>query len=434
MKNRDKDARIPRRAAALMVFALLLVSVLGRAANLPQVKPADVGLSAERLARLTQVFQDYAAAGRVAGVVTLVARKGKVAYLQPVGKLDLATGTPMPADAIFRIASQTKAVTSVAVMILMEEGRILLDDPVAKYIPEFAATKVAVQAPDKGVTGYSVVPAKRQITIRDLLTHTAGISYGDGPAKDEYLAAGVHGWFLADKPTPVGDVVKKLASLPFDAQPGEKFVYGYNLDILGHLVERVSGLSLADFIAKRITGPLGMSDTHFFLPEDKLARFTPVYGLDEKGGLKLVEDPKDSFYVKGPRMCYAGGAGLLSTANDYARFLCMLLRGGELDGARILSPKTVELMTVDHVGSLYGGEGFGLGFWVTDRLGRNGLPGTVGSFGWGGAYHTTYWVDPGEQLVCVLMTQLLPATGSDLHGKFRTLVYQSIVDSYEKGR
>jgi CubicO group peptidase (beta-lactamase class C family) len=355
-----------------------------------------------------------------------------VAYLKSFGKLDLARGTSMPTNAIFRIASQTKAVTTTAVMILMEEGRILLDDPVSKYIPEFAAARVAVQAPDKGATGYSTVPVKRPITIRDLLTHTAGISYGDGPARDEYIAAGIHGWFLADKPMPIGDVIKKLATLPFDAQPGEKWVYGYNSDILGDLVERVSGMSLADFFAQRITGPLGMADTSFFLPEEKLGRFASVYGVDEKGGLKLVEDARDNFYVKGPRMCYAGGAGLLSTAEDYASFLVMLLDGGELGGARVLSPKSVELMTADHAGALYGSQAFGLGFWVTDRLGRDGQLGSVGAFGWGGAYYTTYWVDPAEKLVGVLMTQLLPATGSDLHGKFRNLVYQSIVNSYEK--
>ncbi len=448
MKNRNFFIR-HRRQIVFAFIILLFASALGRAvparaqaaaagttrvAVLPTAKPAEVGLSAERLERMTKILQEYADQGRVAGVVALVARKGRVAYLKPFGKLDLAQGTPMPVDAIFRIASQSKAVTSVAVMILQEEGRLLLDDPVSKYIPEFAATRVAVQAADKGVKGYSVVPAKRQITIRDLLTHTAGISYGDGPSKDEYVAAGIYGWFLAGKATPIGDVIKKLATLPFDAQPGEKFIYGYNTDILGYLVERVSGLSLADFVAQRITGPLGMMDTHFFLPEEKIGRFTPVYGVDEKGGLKLVESPRDSFYVKGPRVCFAGGAGLLSTANDYARFLCMLLKGGELDGARILSPKSVELMTVDHVGELYGSQGFGLGFWVTNRLGRNGQPGTVGAFGWSGAYHTMYWVDPAEQLVCVLMTKLLPSTGSDLQGKFRTLVYQSIVDSYEINR
>jgi CubicO group peptidase (beta-lactamase class C family) len=414
--------------AAIWLAAGLLV----QAAALPVAKPASVGLSPERLERLSRAMQEAVDSGRTAGLVALVSRNGQVAYLRSFGKLDLARGTSMPTNAIFRIASQTKAVTTTAVMILMEEGRILLDDPVSKYIPEFGAARVAVQAPDKGATGYSTVPVKRPITIRDLLTHTAGISYGDGPARDEYIAAGIHGWFLADKPMPIGDVVKKLATLPFDAQPGEKWVYGYNSDILGGLVERVSGMSLADFFARRITGPLGMADTSFFLPEDKLGRFTSVYGVDEKGGLKLVEDARDNFYVKGPRMCYAGGAGLLSTAEDYASFLVMLLGGGELGGARVLSPKSVELMTADHAGALYGSQAFGLGFWVTDRLGRDGQLGSVGGFGWGGAYYTTYWVDPAEKLVGVLMTQLLPATGSDLHGKFRNLVYQSIVNSYEK--
>jgi CubicO group peptidase (beta-lactamase class C family) len=289
-----------------------------------------------------------------------------------------------------------------------------------------------VPAADKNGKGYATVPVKRAITIRDLLTHTAGISYGDGPARDAYLAAGIHGWLLADQARPVGDVIKKLATLPFDAQPGEKFVYGYNTDILGYLVEKLSGLTLAEFFAQKITGPLGMVDSHFFLPENKLDRFTSVYGLDDKGVLSRVENARDNFYVKGPRMCYAGGAGLLSTAGDYARFLQMLLNGGELDGARLLSPKSVELMTADHAGALYGSQGFGLGFWITDRLGRNGQFGTAGSFGWGGAYHTTYWVDPTERLVCVLMTQLMPATGSELQNKFRSLVYQSIVESYAK--
>jgi len=420
------------RKSALAAAACFAAAALLQAASLPTAKPAEVGMSTERLERLSRVMQEYADQGKVAGMVTLVARKGRVVYFKPFGKLDLAQGIPMPANAIFRIASQTKAVTSVAVMILEEEGRLLLDDPVSKYIPEFAAPRVAVQAADKDAKGYTTVPARRPMTIRDLLTHTAGISYGDGPAREEYLAAGIHGWFLADKPMPVGDVIKKLATLPFDAQPGEKFVYGYNTDILGYLVERVSGMSLAEFMAKKITVPLGMADTHFFLPEDKISRFASVYGTGEKGGLKLMEDGRDNFYVKGPRACYSGGAGLLSTAEDYARFLLMLQNGGELLGARVLSPKSVELMTVNHIGSLYGSQGFGLGFWITERLGFSGQPGSISAFGWGGAYHTTYWVDPAEQIVAVLMTQLLPAGDSDLHGKFRALVYQSIVDSYEK--
>jgi len=317
-------------------------------------------------------------------------------------------------------------------MILQEEGKLLLDDPISRYIPEYANARVAVPSEDKKTKGYSTVPAKRRITIRDLLTHTAGISYGDGLAKDEYFAAGIQGWYLADKKEPIGEIVKKLAALPFDAQPGERWIYGYNTDILGYLVERVSGMTLAEFFDKEITGPLGMTDTHFFLPKEKLNRFTSVYGVDGKGGLKLMEDSRDNFYVKGPRTCYAGGAGLLSTAEDYARFLLMLEGDGKLGSTRILSPNSVELMTVDHVGDLYNPGGFGLGFWVTERLGRDGQPGSVDSFGWGGAYHTTYWVDPAEKLVAVLMTQLMPAGNSDLHERFRAMVYQAIVDSYER--
>ena len=428
--NRNNLSRHLKKLSSAATIWLIAAAFL-QAASLPKARPSEVGLSAERLDRLTQVMQGYIEGGKIAGMVTLIARNGRVAYLHPFGKLDLR-GADMPADGIFRIASQTKAVTSVAVMILQEEGKLLLDDPISRYIPEYANARVAVPSEDKKTKGYSTVPAKRRITIRDLLTHTAGISYGDGLAKDEYLAAGIQGWYLADKTEPIGEIVKKLAALPFDAQPGERWVYGYNTDILGYLVERVSGMTLADFFAKEITGPLGMTDTHFFLPEEKVGRFTSVYGVDGKGGLKLMEDSRDNFYVKGPRVCYAGGAGLLSTAEDYARFLLMLQGGGKLGSTRILSPNSVELMTVDHVGDLYNPGGFGLGFWVTERLGRDGQPGSVDSFGWGGAYHTTYWVDPAEKLVAVLMTQLMPAGNSDLHDRFRVMVYQAIVDSYER--
>ncbi len=404
------------------------------AADLPRVRPEVVGLSTERLGRIGEVMQRYVDDGRLGGAVTLVARNGKVAHLQSYGRIDPATGAAMPPDAIFRIASQSKAVTSVAVMILFEEGKLLLGDPVSKYIPEFKTTTVAVPDRSKKGPGYKIVPAKRPITIRDLLTHTAGISYGDGPAKDLYKAAGLQGWFLADRPEPVGAYIKKLAGLPFDAQPGEKWVYGYNADILGYLVEVVSGMSLADFVRTRITQPLAMADTSFFLPEDKASRLSVVYGIGKEGRAEVVADPKELAYLKGPRACYAGGAGLLSTAEDYARFLLMLQSGGEWGGVHILSPKSVELMTVDHCGPLYTspGQGFGLGFWVTKELGRSGDPGSVGTFGWGGAYHTTYWVDPAEKLVAVFMTQLMPATGSDAQAKFKALVYQSIIESYEK--
>jgi len=429
-----RESRGFGRTAWATAVVFLACAAFARAAAFPKAKPAEVGLGADRLARIGRVMKDYCDQGKVMGVVALIMRNGKVAYNEAFGKLDPAKGTPMTTDAIFRIASQTKAITTTAVMTLFEEGRFLLDDPISKYIPEFAGAKVAVQAQDKRASGYTTVPVKRPITIRDLLTHTAGISYGDGPAKDEYLKAGIHGWKLADKDVPVGDVIRRLARLPFDAQPGEKFVYGYNTDILGYLVERISGMSLAGYIEKAITAPLGMMDTHFFLPEGKIARLTPVYGVDETGKLKLVETAADNDYVRGPRKCYSGGAGLLSTAENYARFLQMLLNRGELAGVRILSPKTVELMTADHLGDLYPWDktGFGLGFRVTTKLGRTGQPGTVGAFGWGGAYYTDYWVDPTEKLVGVFMTQVLPAGDLDLSDKFRVLTYQSIVDSYER--
>lgn len=426
--SRNKNHRI------LTLAALIGLALPALAADLPRVRPEVVGLSAERLDRIGAVMQKSVDDGRLGGVVTLVARGGKVAYLQACGTLDPSKGAPMTTDAIFRIASQTKALTSVSVMILFEEGKLLLGDPVSKYIPEFRAATVAVPDGSKKGPGYKIVPAKRQITIRDLLTHTAGISYGDGPARDLYKAAGLQGWFLADRPEPVGTYIKKLAGLPFDAQPGEKWIYGYNVDILGYLVEVVSGMSLADFIRTKITEPLAMADTSFFLPEEKAGRLAAVYGIGKDGKAELVADPKERAYLKGPRVCYAGGAGLLSTAEDYARFLLMLQSGGEWGGVHILSPKSVELMTADHCGGLYNnpGSGFGLGFWVTKELGRNGEPGSVGAFGWGGAYHTTYWVDPAEKLVAVFMTQLMPATGSDAQAKFKALVYQSIIESYER--
>jgi len=433
MKNSQVSGSRGRTGFATVILVLALASLL-QAAALPKAKPADVGLSAERLARLGRVMQEYVDNDKVKGVVVLLMRNGKVAYNESFGKLDPEKGTPMPLDAIFRIASQTKAITTTAVMTLFEEGRFLLDDPISRYIPEFTDVRVAVPSTEKGAKGYATVPLKRPITIRDLLTHTAGISYGDGPAKEEYLKAGVYGWNLSAKDITIGDYIKKLVALSFDAQPGEKWVYGYNTDVLGYLVECVSGMSLDDYIRKTITQPLGMTDTHFFLPETKVGRFTPVYGVGDDGRLKLVEAAADNPYFKGPRKCFAGGAGLLATADNYARFLQMLLNGGELGGVRILSPKTVELMTADHVGNLFSGgsEGFGLGFGVTTRLGHDGMPGTPGAFDWGGAYYTTYWVDPVEKLVAVFMTQLLPAGAIDLHDKFKVMVYQSIVDSYER--
>ncbi|HPB60179.1 MAG TPA: serine hydrolase domain-containing protein, partial [Candidatus Saccharicenans sp.] len=246
----------PERALFLVCLFFLVLTldvITAFSYDVPRARPEEIGLSSERLERLASVMQSYCDQQGAPGMVVLVARKGRIAYERSFGKFRLDKMDPMPVNAIFRIASQSKAVTSVAIMMLMEEGKLLLDDPVSRYIPEFKETYVAVKAEGREVKGYSLVPARRPITIRDLLTHTAGISYGDGPARDEYLQAGIHGWYLTDKNMTIGELVKKLVKLPFDAQPGERFVYGYNIDILGYLVEVVSGQTLAEFVEKRIT-------------------------------------------------------------------------------------------------------------------------------------------------------------------------------------
>ena len=386
--------------------------------------------SPERLARIDKVLQQYVDDGRVAGVVGLVLQDGKPVYERAVGWADKEAGTKMAPDTIFRIASQTKALTSVAILSLMEEGKIGLTDPVSRYIPSFANSKVAV----RNGARVDIVPARRPINIRDLLTHTAGISYGtDAIIAAQYEAKGLgpaagYGWFTADKDEPICATMERLGTLPFVAQPGEAWVYGYNTDILGCVVEKASGMPLDEFIRTRITGPLGMKDTQFFLPPAQRARLAAVYSSGSDGSIKRAPDgPRgQGAYVDGPRKSFAGGAGLLSTARDYARFLEMIRRGGAIDGVRILSPRTVALMTTNQVGTLHSqtGLGFGLGFETTDRYGANGLD-SVGSYGWSGAYSSTYRVDPDARLVIVFMVQILPNT-TDLGRKFPTLVYQAL--------
>jgi CubicO group peptidase (beta-lactamase class C family) len=418
----------------IRLVVLLAISLPSTAWAQPRpapATPAALGLSVERLNRLSSTLQQYVDQQRVAGLVTIVVRNGRTVHLEAFGKRDLESGAAMQADTIFRIASMSKAITSVATLMLLEEGKLLLNDPVSKFIPSFAKTTVIVPPPPGAVAGtpVSVVPAKRSITIRDLLTHTAGIGYGAGPAEALYKAANVHMWYFADKNEPIATTIDRLAALPFDAQPGERYVYGFNTDILGVVVEKASGMTLDEFFRTRIFQPLKMVDTHFYLPPEKRDRLATVYSLRDG---KLMRAPEEGMgqgaYLEGPRQSFSGGAGLLSTASDYARFLQMVVNGGELDGARLLSPKTVELMSSSHTGTLFneGRTGFGLGFEVVEHVGRSGEHGSVGLLSWGGAYHTDFWADPQEKLVAVLMTQLLPATGSDLHGKFRALVYQSI--------
>ena len=383
-------------------------------------------LPPDRVERIDRALQRYVDENRIGGAVALVLRDGQPVYERAVGWSDKEAGRRMTTDTIFRIASQTKAITSTAILSLVEEGKLTLTDPVGRVIPQFAKTTVA--------SGGSIVPATRAITIRDLLTHTAGISYGTEPAiASQYEAKGLGpaaglGWYTADKDEPVCATMERLATLPFVAQPGEQWVYGYNTDILGCVVERASGMSLDAFVKTRITDPLRMTDTQFFLSAAQRNRLAAVYASGDDALIRRAPDgPRgQGNYVDGPRRSFSGGAGLLSTARDYGRFLEMIRRGGELDGVRILAPRTVRLMTTNQVGTLHSatGLGFGLGFETTDRYGANGMD-SEGAFGWGGAYGSVYRVDPEAKLVMVLMIQLLPNT-TDIRTVFPTLVYQAL--------
>ena len=424
-----------RSLLASLVLGCTAAVLAGQTAPATTSAPASVAWArfpTERLGRIDRWLQQYVDDGRLAGAVALVLHHGKPVYEKAVGWSDKEAGRRMTTDTIFRIASQSKAITSVAILALVEEGKIGINDPVSRFIQPYAKTTVSVrkegEAPD-------IVPARRQITIRDLLTHTAGISYGtDAHVAALYEAKGLGpaagaGWYTADKDEPICDTMERLASLPFVAQPGESWVYGYNTDVLGCVVERASGLPLDEFIRTRITGPLGMKDTQFFLPPAQRHRLAAVYASNAEG--KAARSPEGSrgqgSYVDGPRRSFAGGAGLLSTARDYARFLEMIRNRGALGDVRILAPRTVELMTTNQVGTLHSqtGLGWGLGFETTDRFGASSMD-SPGAFGWGGAYGSIYRVDPASGLTMVLMIQQAPNT-TDVRTKFPTLVYQALI-------
>ena len=428
-----------RQCALIVWLVLALVTTPVWAQTLPTAEPEAVGMSSVRLERLTTTLKGYVEADRVAGGVAIIVRRGKVAYLEPFGMRDRESGSPMADDSIFRIASQTKALTSVCIMILQERGQLLITDPIDKYLPEFKNRTVAVE---NGRGGYDVISARRPITIRDLLTHTSGISYGNGIAVDQWREADAIGWYFGKREELIRETVRRMGPLPAVSHPGESWVYGYNTDILGALLEVVSGRPFDVFLQEEVLGPLGMSDTHFYLPEEKRDRLATVYSSVPGSGIERAPDGGvmqeagifgtvgQGHYVDGPRTSFSGGAGLLSTARDYATFLQMMLNGGELNDARILSPNTVKLMTVNHLGDVpyQPGQGWGLGFSIVTDLGARGVPGSLGEFGWAGAYHSTYWVDPEEELVTVYFTQLIPAINIDDQNKFRALLYQAIVD------
>lgn len=420
----------------LAVLALTALPFGLRAQRATNAAPTGIqsGFAVDRLARIDQFLQRYVDSNQVAGAVVLVLRDGRPVYQRAVGWADKESGRSMTPDAIFRIASQSKAITSTAILMLVEEGRIALGDPVSRFIPQFAHTMVATR-PD---TTRVITNAKREITIRDLLTHTAGISYGTDPiVAPLYASKGLGpaagwGWYTADKNEPICTTMERLATLPFVAQPGEKYVYGYSIDILGCIVERASGIPLDQFIRTRITHPLGMNDTFFFIPPEKRQRLVTVYMSDSTGHVRRApEGPRgQGNYADGPRRSFAGGAGLLSTTRDYGRFLQMILNGGQLDGVRILSPKTVALMTTNQAGTLFDrdsrGSGFSLGFAIVERLGADDLA-PVGAYGWGGAYGSGYQVDPKDHLIMLFMMNQLP-NSADINAKFRTLVYQALVE------
>ncbi|MBM4214346.1 MAG: beta-lactamase family protein [Gammaproteobacteria bacterium] len=398
----------------------------------PAQRAEKAGISPTRLERLSATLESYIRDERLPGSVTLVMRRGEVVYHEAHGWRDREQAAAMPRDAIFRIASQSKALVSVGILLLQEEGQLLLSDPLEKYLPSFANPRVAV--PREG-SRYDLVPAKRGITLHDLLTHTAGIAYGTGTSSDLWQAAGIQGWYFADRNEPVAAVVERMGALPLESQPGERWVYGYATDILGVVIEKVSGKTLDAFLREKIFEPLAMRDTHFYLPSAKQNRLAVVYGANSSGkGLYRLPNGNginsQGAYTRKDGVAYSGGAGLLSTASDYGRFLRMLAAGGSLDGKRLLSRKSVELMINNGLGDVAyrNGEGFGLGFSMTTDVGRRAVPSSLGEFGWGGAYHSVYWVDPHEDLIVVYLTQLMPAGKIDDHAKLRALVYQAIID------
>jgi CubicO group peptidase (beta-lactamase class C family) len=424
--------------SVLRLFVVFLAFVtITQAQVLPQASPEKVGLSKDRLDRIRQAMDKEIAQNRLAGGIGLVARRGSVAYFETYGYADKESRKPMQKDAIFRIYSMTKAMTGVAVMSLYEEGRFALTDPVSRYLPEFASMKVAVEKADplsgKRILSHTV-PAEHQIMILDLLRHTSGLNYS-GPHDEKgemvYQRLGLNP--AGGDEFPLSEFVKRLAQAPLVHQPGTIWDYSYSIDVLGRLVEVVSGQTLDQFFAERILKPLRMEDTGFFVPQPKWNRLVTLYDLNADGTIKRASDAAQESAKKKP-MVLMGGAGLMSTATDYARFVQMLVNGGELEGVRILSPKTVELMRSDVLGELPKisgllpppGYGFGLTFAVNRGPAHTGSIGSKGEYNWAGAAGTTFWVDPREQMIGVLMIQTMLDLRKGV--QFKQLAYQAIID------
>ena len=421
-----------RSFAWALIFALSAAG-LSWAADLPSASPESLGFSSERLARIGPAIKAEIERGQYPGAVILLARKGHIVYFESVGQLDPATGKGMPKDAIFRLYSMTKPYTSVAAMMLVEEGRLRLTDPVSKYIPSFAKLEVSVPTTDPatGNVRYTNVATDREITIQDLLRHTSGLVYAGFTAhpkvKELYMKEGVD-W----KDVTPAEQIERLGKVPLAHQPGTAFEYGLSVDVLGRVIEVISGMPLGQFIQERIFVPLKMADSSFLVPKEKLGRLAQPFAKDPATG-----SPINLLDVTVPQKNDAGGAGSAGTAGDYVRFLQMMLNGGQLDGVRLLSPTTVKYMTSDHLGDIKSSGfvalppaiGFGLGFAVRRETGLFEVTGTAGEYFWAGAAGTGFYVDPKEQLICVLMTQAMPGMQRRYDRYlFKQLVYQAITD------
>jgi CubicO group peptidase (beta-lactamase class C family) len=399
--------------------------------------PERNNFSSERLQRIDKLVQQYIDSNWIAGAIAIVAKDGSIVYHKAIGYDDKSKNKPLQKDAIFRIASQTKAITSVAVMMLYEEGKFLLDDAVSKYIPEFRKPQVLDKF-TKADSSYTTVPAKREITIRDLLTHTSGIGYaqiGSETMNAIYGKAGVVGGIGLKPGSRLADNIKKLASLPLVHQPGEKWTYGLNTDVLGYLVEVVSGMSLDDYFRKMLFEPMGMKDTYFYIPKEKHNRLAMLHGEDATR--HVINTPeqitlngtfiRDFPIVEGGTF-YSGGGGLVSTAYDYAVFMQMLLNGGEYNGKRFLSPNTIHLMTINQIGDLGLGRAakFGLGFQVVTEGDEARNTVSLGTYSWGGMFASSYWIDPKEKIVAQFVLQHFPMSHGELAEKFKVAVYQAL--------
>jgi len=417
-----------------VLLGFFVLNVIALAQDLPSAKPESVGLSSDRLERIATAVQHDIDGKRIAGAVTLVVRHGKVAWFKAQGMSDREAAKAMPADALFRICSMTKPITSAAVMMLYEEGKFLLDDPVSKYLPEFKNPKVLVK-PASGEP--YAVPAAREITIRDLLRHTSGITYQwNGDLGPFYEKSDVASGLLPYDGT-IADSTKHLAALPLLFNPGDRFEYSLGVDVLGRLVEVLSGKPLDEFFRTRIFEPLGMKDSYFFPPDNKLARLATAYTYYPEKGLNRFPDTpiREGNFVysadypsRGPKKLFSGGGGLVSTAMDYARFCQMMLEDGKFGNTRLLSRKSVELMTHDQLGKIAPEMGFGLGFGIDGVKAPLSELGSVGSYNWAGFFYTGFSIDPKEQMIVIFMAQLHPTGDLTLDGQVHELAYQAIND------